>query len=87
MFLDRLRKLTEQKFVGRTEVLNLFNGALTVPEPPFAILSVYGQGGVGKSTLLKQFRADAARNNVLALFAGEKQATVPKVQNILAHDS
>jgi hypothetical protein len=57
---DRLRSARRRRFVGRAAELELFREALEGPEPPFAVLFVYGPGGVGKTTLLDAL-ADAAR--------------------------
>ena len=59
-FQDILSGFSDDVFVGRTEQLALFEKALTAARPPFLILAVAGQGGVGKSTLLEQFRHLAA---------------------------
>jgi energy-coupling factor transporter ATP-binding protein EcfA2 len=52
---DRVAAMRRDLFVGRDRELALFRDALTSSEPPFAILSITGPGGVGKSTLLRQF--------------------------------
>jgi DNA-binding SARP family transcriptional activator len=51
----RLTSARRRSFVGRTDELALFSAALAQPEPPFAMLYIYGPGGVGKSTLLSEF--------------------------------
>ena len=45
-----------QSFTGRQVELNTFRQLLLADEPEYAILHFYGVGGVGKSTLLGQFR-------------------------------
>ncbi|MBI4493773.1 MAG: AAA family ATPase [Chloroflexi bacterium] len=54
---DRLSAARRRRFVGRTGELALFQSALTTPEPPFCVLHVFGPGGVGKTTLLREFTA------------------------------
>ena len=44
-----------RKFVGRTAENDLFRSALSAGEPPFDVLYVFGSGGVGKTTLLREF--------------------------------
>ncbi|UFP94605.1 ATP-binding protein [Gloeobacter morelensis] len=52
---DRLRTERHRRFVGRLNERNLFCAALQEPEPPFCVLWIHGPGGVGKTTLLKEF--------------------------------
>ena len=52
---DRLQAARRRRFVGRAPERTLFESALTAPELPFCVLYVYGPGGVGKTTLLKEF--------------------------------
>ena len=49
---DRLVTAQRRRFVGRAGELELFQTALREDEPPFAVLHVYGPGGVGKTALL-----------------------------------
>jgi tetratricopeptide (TPR) repeat protein len=55
-----IRELRDHKqresFTGRRVELNTFRRLLTAGEAEYAILHVYGVGGVGKSSLLRQFR-------------------------------
>ena len=44
-----------RKFVGRVAEGDLFRSALAADEPPFNVLYVFGSGGVGKTTLLREF--------------------------------
>ena len=48
------------------------------------ILSVFGQGGVGKTTLLKQFRKIASENNFATALSNDEETSVPKVMARLA---
>ena len=52
---DRLAAARQGRFVGREAELQLFRSALLADEPPFAVLHLYGPGGVGKTTLLREY--------------------------------
>lgn len=52
---ERLEAARRSQFVGREKECTLFRNALSAAEPPFNILHVYGPGGVGKTTLLREF--------------------------------
>jgi len=52
---QRLAAAHARRFVGRASELGLFQSALLASEPDFAVLHIYGPGGVGKTTLLGEF--------------------------------
>jgi hypothetical protein len=52
---DRLSLLRRQSIVGREEERTLFRTALSAARLPFNVLHVSGPGGVGKSTLLREY--------------------------------
>jgi hypothetical protein len=54
---DRLSLERQRRFVGRTAELALFQRASTAPQLPFHVLYIYGPGGVGKTTLLREFQS------------------------------
>ncbi|RIK46741.1 MAG: AAA family ATPase [Chloroflexi bacterium] len=66
---DRLDAVRRGRFVGRAAEIAEFRAALLAAEPPFAVLQVYGPGGVGKSSLLREFAraASAAGRLVIEL--------------------
>ncbi|AEF41321.1 P-loop NTPase family protein [Hoyosella subflava] len=68
---DRLRAARRARFVGRRGELELFRAALDSDSPPFAVLYLYGPGGIGKSALLDQFQEISLsyRRRVIALDA------------------
>src|SRR5688572_17943379 len=73
----RLELARHGRFIGRPAELALFRSALVAERPPFTVLHVQGPGGVGKSTLLREYAgaaADAGRT-VLALDGRNIQAS------------
>lgn len=52
---NRLTQARRQRFVGRSAELELFHTALSREVPDFAVLHLYGPGGMGKTTLLREF--------------------------------
>ena len=51
----RLSMERRRRFVGRVAERDLFRSAISADEPPFNVLYVFGPGGVGKTTLLREF--------------------------------
>ena len=65
---DRLAAARRHRFVGRELELKRFADALNTSPPPFAVLFVHGPGGIGKSTLLEEYRrlaTEAGRRTVI----------------------
>jgi Cdc6-like AAA superfamily ATPase len=65
---DRLAAARRERFVGRIAELELFRSALLAAEPPFAVLHIYGTGGVGKTTLLREYLRVAAESGRSAVY-------------------
>jgi hypothetical protein len=55
------------RFVGRGAERRLFDAALEADEPPFAVLNVYGPGGIGKTSLLDRFEESGQRTQALVI--------------------
>jgi hypothetical protein len=68
---DRLSAARHRHFVGRVGEREYFRSALAAGEWPFQLLFVYGPGGVGKTTLLREFAriCDESRTRVVYLDA------------------
>ena len=56
----RLERARRAAFVGRVAELELFRTALLSEEPPFVVLHIVGPGGVGKTSLLREFEQIAS---------------------------
>lgn len=82
-FQDLLDDFSDEIFVGRSEQLGLFKQVLSATRPPFLILALSGQGGVGKTTLLEQFRHEAHHQNILTALVNEDQTNIPLVLSCL----
>jgi ABC-type transport system involved in cytochrome c biogenesis ATPase subunit len=54
---DRMTATRRQCFVGRENERAVFQHALAAPALPFQVLYVFGPGGIGKTTLIKEFAA------------------------------
>ncbi len=64
----RLEAARRRQFVGRAAECELFRGALEADELPFHILHLYGPGGVGKSSLLREFIRIAAEAGCKSIY-------------------
>jgi hypothetical protein len=66
--MDRLAAARRQRFVGRTTERALFQSALAAPELPFVVLHLFGPGGVGKTTLLREFAYSASQLQARSIY-------------------
>ena len=62
--MEKLAAARRQRFVGRQSERDLFREALTAAERPFFLLYLFGSGGVGKSSLLREFAHIASQLGV-----------------------
>ncbi len=81
---DRLAHVRRRLFVGRESEQALFCSALESAHSSFAVLHIYGPGGMGKSSLLREFGHIAAeRGRTVAYVDGRAIALHPA--GFLAH--
>ena len=52
---DLLQQQRKKNFIGRQKETSFFEQLLKEEEPAIHLLYIYGPGGQGKTTLLKQF--------------------------------
>ncbi|WP_223265175.1 tetratricopeptide repeat protein [Nostoc sp. 'Peltigera membranacea cyanobiont' 210A] len=86
---DKLKQLQRLGFVGREDQVNQFRQNLALPPEDDRrrfVYNVWGQGGVGKSTLLRQFRKIADEAKIISAYIDEAEKTVPEVMGRLAEE-
>ncbi len=81
--LDKLSAERQRRFVGRTQEIELFQHAITSPELSFYILHIFGPGGVGKTTLMRQFINISEKNNIPYLYV-ESRNIEPASESFLS---
>lgn len=84
---DILKQRQQSGFVGREEQVNLFRQNLELPLEDSCrhfLFNVWGQGGVGKTTLLRQFRQIAEGAKIIPAYTDEGEKSVPEVMGRLA---
>ncbi|MBD1844022.1 ATP-binding protein [Cyanobacteria bacterium FACHB-63] len=89
----KLNRSTENSFIGRDLQLQASRGALSTlhERRTTSIFSISGQGGIGKTTLLKQFRKITEELGQVAAYVDEGSQTnlvdnVPEALSRLASD-
>lgn len=89
----KLNRSIENSFIGRKLQLQAFRSVLETPyeERTTSIFSIFGQGGIGKTTLLKQFRKITDELKQVTAYVDEGSQTnlvdnVPEALSRLALD-
>ncbi|UBF27115.1 ATP-binding protein [Kovacikia minuta CCNUW1] len=82
---DILRQRSQATFVGREAQIELFRGEMgRTPElRDYFIFNVWGQGSVGKSTLMRQFRKLAEEAQFATALTSD-ETSVPEIMGHLA---
>jgi hypothetical protein len=63
---DRLYDARRRNFMDRADERSVFRAAVRAPDLPFLVLYIFGPGGVGKSTLVREFAAIAGEEGAAA---------------------
>lgn len=80
-----LKKQQQSTFVGREEHITAFRYNLALPPADWCFLfNVWGQGGVGKSTLLRQFRRIVEEAGFLTAYTSDSDSNVLEVMGRVA---
>lgn len=80
---NRLAAARQKRFVGRAHEVGQFQSALTAPELPYVVLYIYGPGGVGKTTLLKQLQSLCAQHQCASIYIDARNVE-PSPESITA---
>ncbi|MFN6486674.1 MULTISPECIES: ATP-binding protein [unclassified Nostoc] len=86
---DIVKQRQQSNFIGREDQINRFrqNLALPVEDNRHCFLfNVSGQGGVGKTTLLRQFRKIADEAKMISAYIDEVEKTIPEVMGRIAEE-
>lgn len=65
---ERLEMARRHRFVGRTAERDKFQIALAAVEWPFQLLHLFGPGGVGKTSLLREFANIAQKAHITVIY-------------------
>ena len=80
---DRISAARRHRFIGRVAEQALFESAISADDLPFNVLHVYGPGGVGKTSLLRQF-AEISQSHGAAAYSIDARNTEPAPDSFLA---
>lgn len=76
---DLIQAKRKQKFTGRKQQLYDFRYALKTDPPEALIFFISGQGGVGKTELLKRYQEIAREHNFLVIESDELAGDLPAI--------
>jgi len=80
----RLQQAHVSKFVGRDEQIDVFLKNLTSKIPIYPFIQIAGQGGIGKSTLLKQFQTICIQQQIPFALTDHEEKNPPAAMHRLA---
>ncbi|MEH2442339.1 ATP-binding protein [Nostoc sp.] len=86
---DIIKQRQQSNFVGREDQINRFSQNLALPledNRHCFLFNVCGQGGVGKTTLLRQFRKIADEAKMISAYIDEAEKTIPQVMGRIAEE-
>jgi len=65
---NRLSAARQRRFVGRANEVTAFQSVLQAEALPYVVLYIFGPGGVGKTTLLRQLQQLCGQNSATAVY-------------------
>ncbi len=65
---DRLNAARHERFVGRGGEIAVFQSALDAQEFPFFVMHIFGPGGVGKTSLLREYTRLCRQKDIAAVY-------------------
>src|SRR5512142_553235 len=71
---ERVVAARNGRFVGRDAEKSLFRSAIVARELPFYLLYVFGPGGVGKTTLIREFARLCDQESVRYVYVDGRNA-------------
>ncbi|QKQ72357.1 AAA family ATPase [Nostoc sp. TCL240-02] len=86
---DIVKQRQQSNFVGREDQINRFRQNLALPVEDNRrcfLFNIYGQGGIGKTTLLRQFCKIADEAKMISAYVDEVEKTIPEVMDRLAKE-
>ncbi len=78
-FQELLANFSDRTFIGRHTYLALFHHTFVAPHPPFLILNIYGDAGMGKTMLLHELAHLAVGYGGQTAVTHADQTTIPQL--------
>lgn len=77
-FQELLAQLSQTVFIGRSALLRLFEHTINQTRPPFLVLMVQGEAGIGKTAVLHQFQHIAHSYHIPTTLTNQREDNISK---------